>query len=319
MTMKHKKIVCLGGGIGTVNLIKGIKQYTDNLTVIVSMADDGGSTGRLRRLYNILPPGDLVSCMAAVSNDPVLARVLTYRFPGKRYGKDEELVGQKLGNLIVVGMRDVTGDFEKAIHLFQKVFHIPGHFSPATTQPVSISAATVEGKQINREENIDLGRYVGKKIIEKVYLHPANAKPAHGVIASLQEADAILVGPGDLYTTVLPTLIIPEIKKELTKSKKKKIFIVNVANKPSETKGYGVFDYIKAIEKHLGVFPFDIVIVNNNISIPIPKKFRAAYGYVPLKPIKYKQVAFVEKDLVDDTFPLYHSPEKLAKAVVEHI
>ena len=309
----------MGGGIGTVNLIRGLKQYTDDFTAIISMADDGGSTGRLRRLYGILPPGDLVSCMAAASNDPLLAKVLTYRFPGNRYGKDEELVGQKLGSLIMVGMRDVTGGFDEAIHLFQKVFGVPGHFFPATTEPVSISAKTVEGKQVHREENIDLGRYVGKKQLDQVFLHPKDAKPSVGVIASLQSADAIIVGPGDLYTTILPTLIIPAIREELTKSKKKKIFVVNVANKPSETKGYTVSDYIKAIEKHLGMFPFDIVIANNNVSIPIPSKFRKSYRYVPLMGVVYKHVIFVEKDLVDEAFPLYHSPEKLAKVVLKHI
>src|SRR3989338_5001934 len=109
--MNNKKIVCLGGVIGTVNLLKGLKNYCQNITTIVSMADDGGSTGRLRRLYNIMPPGDLVSCMAARLDDKTMAKLLTYRFPGDRYGKDNEIVGQKLGNLIMVGMRDITGNF----------------------------------------------------------------------------------------------------------------------------------------------------------------------------------------------------------------
>lgn len=317
---QDQKIVCLGGGIGTVNLIKGLKEYTDNLSVVVSMADDGGSTGRLRRLYNILPPGDIVSCMAALSDDATISKLLTYRFPGARYGKDNELVGHKLGNLIMVGMRDITGDFDSAIALFQKTFHIPGKFFPATAEPVSISARTIEGKEVKREENIDLGRYVGKKVLEKVTLHPADAKSTKGVVEILNNADVIIAGPGDLYTTTLPTLIIPDIAKALLESKKHKIFVINIANKPSETRGYSVLDYVRAIEKHLGVFPFQTVVVNTNFSIPIPAKWKKNYSFVlPEEPLMYEKVNFVKGNLVNESFPLYHDAKKLAKLVLENI
>lgn len=316
----EKKIVCLGGGIGTVNLIRGLKEYTDAITVVVSMADDGGSTGRLRRLYNILPPGDLVSCMAAFCNDDMIAKILRYRFPGKRYGKDDLLIGHKLGSLLLVGMRDIAGDFPRAIALFQKTFQIPGTFFPATTVPVSISARTIEGKEVQREQNIDLGRYIGKKVLEQVYLHPNDAKATPGVVQAMRDADAIIAGPGDLYTTILPTLIVPDIKKELVQSKKKKIFIVNIANKPAETKGYAVLDYIRAIEKHLGVFPFKIVVINKNFSVPIPKKWQKNYAYVDIQDsLEQKKVLFVKEDLVDLAFPLYHNPIKLAKLVIKHL
>lgn len=312
--MDSKKIVCLGGGIGTVNLIKGLKNYFNNITVIVSTADDGGSTGRLRRLYNILPPGDLVSCMSALSNDSTISKIITYRFPGDRYGKDEELVGHKLGNLIMVGMRDVTGSFKDAVNLFKQTFDIPGNFFPATSTPVSISAKTTEGNRVEREENIDLGRYFGKKALDMVYLNPKNPKPAPGVIESLKKADIIIAGPGDLYTTILPTLIVPAISKEINRSKKKKAFIVNVANKPVETKGYKLSDYISAIKKHLGAFPFDTVIVNNNFSIKIPKKYK--YDYVTFDSVNSAQkFQVLKKDLVDEGFPLYHDSLKLAKTI----
>lgn len=316
--MVNKKIVCLGGGIGTVNLIKGLKRFFSDISVVVSMADDGGSTGRLRRLYNILPPGDLVSCMAALSSDPVIAKVVTYRFPGDRYGKDEDLVGHKLGNLIMVGMRDITGNFKDAIALFKKTFNIPGNFFPATDVPVSISAKTIEGRKVEREENIDLGRYFGKKALDMVYLNPKNPKPAVGVIEALRKADIIVAGPGDLYTTILPTLIVPEITKTLRESRKKKIFIVNVANKPVETKGYDVLDYLNAIKKHLGAFPFDKVIVNNNFSVKIPKKYK--YDYVDLDSASNGlDDRIIRRDLVDEGFPLYHDSLKLAKVVAEFI
>ncbi|MEK7534324.1 MAG: gluconeogenesis factor YvcK family protein [Patescibacteria group bacterium] len=318
--MVDKKIVCLGGGIGTVNLIIGLKKYFSDITVIVSMADDGGSSGRLRRLYNIAPPGDLVSCMAtlAKTDDSYLTKILTYRFAGERYGRDEEIGGQKLGNLIMVAMRDITGSFDKAIALFQKTFNVKGDFFPATTGNVTISAKTIEGKRIFGEEKIDMGRYAGKRILEKVFLEPANAKTSSKVLKSIKEADAIIAGPGDLYTTILPVLIVKDIKEELKKSKALKIFLVNVANKPFETKGYSVNDYITALKRHLGSFPFDKIIANSNFSVGIPKKYK--YQYVALTaPKKLNGVKLITSDIVNENFPLYHNSSKLAKTIIENI
>lgn len=311
-----KKLVCLGGGIGTVNLIKGLKSYTPNITVVVSMADEGGSSGRLRRLYHILPPGDLVSCMSALSKEtnPLLSKLLTFRFPGDRYGDDMHLGGHKLGNLIMAALFQITGSFEEAVRQFRRIFDIPGSFLSATKENVTISAITKDGKEIFGEENIDLGKYNGKRVLEKVILHPKNAKAGAGVIECIKKADVVIAGPGDLYTTVLPVLIVPEIKQALVECSKEKIFVVNVANKPFETKGYGIYDYITAIEKHLGVFPFQKVIINNNFSLSIPKKYH--YEYVRLTSKKdYKMDTIIQDDLVNDSFPLYHDPAKLAKVI----
>lgn len=318
-SFKNKKIVCLGGGIGTANLIKGLSKYTKNITVVVSTADDGGSAGRLRRLYNILPPGDLVSCMAAVcdSKDQIFSDLLTYRFPGDRYGKDNELPGHKLGNLIMVSLCNLTGSFEKAIPIFQKIFNIPGVFLPVTLGKANISAKTADGKIIYGEEKIDLGKYNGKRILEKVFLHPKNIKATPQVLEQLKKADIIIAGPGDLYTTVLPILIVPEIAEIILKLNLPKIFVVNVANKPFETKGYNVNDYIKAIKKHLGKFPFNKIIINNNLSIKIPSKYH--YQYVQDDSSKSNKIAIIKRDVLDNNFPLYHYPEKLAKAIIENI
>lgn len=320
--MVNKQIVCLGGGIGTVNLIKGLRKHFKDITVVVSMADDGGSSGRLRRLYNIFPPGDIVSGMSSLIDrkDSILPQLLTYRFPGDRYGRDDRLTGHKLGNLIMVALRDITGNFEDAVELFEKTFHVNGKFYPATSEEVSISAKTVEGKIIHGEERIDLGRYVGKRVLEEVYLHPANAKANKNAIEALKKADIIVAGPGDLYTTILPTLLVPEIKNMLKKSKATRIFVINVANKPFETKGYSVKDFISSVEKHLGCFPFDYIVVNNNFSVNIPTKYR--YKYVKTGDMEFlrkQKIKPVVADLVDEKFPLYHNYTKLAKAIVENI
>lgn len=317
--MADRKIVCLGGGIGTANLIKGLKEYFSNIAVVVSMADDGGSSGRLRRLYNVPPPGDLVSCMAAFvsGSNPVISKMLKYRFSGNRYGKDADLSGQKLGNLIMIAFKDITGSFEKAIDLFQKTFGIKGVFLPATSQSVNISAKTIEGKKIYGETKIDLGKYRGKRVLERVYLEPHNAKANPKVLKSIKEADIIIAGPGDLYTTILPVLIVPRVKEALEQSKAAKMFVVNVTNKPFETKGYGVKDYIQAVRRHLEVFPFEKIIVNNNLRPAIPPSFN--YRYVDFDSIDSKKIQVIKADLIDEKFPIYHDSEKLAKTIVENI
>lgn len=319
MKDKNIKIVCLGGGIGSVNLLKGLKRYTMNLSVVVSMADDGGSAGRLRRLYNMIPFGDLVSCMAAMSEgEAPISDLLRYRFGGDRYGKDTELGGHKLGNLIMVALKDMTGNYDEAITTFKKMFNIKGDFHPATAEPVTISALTSQGKEIHGEEAIDLGKYKGKRNLEKVFLHPKDAKADKKAVEAILRADAIILGPGDLYTNLLPVVIVPEIKEALKKTKAKKIFVINVANKPFETKGYKLSDYLEAIKRHLGGFPFDLVLTNNNFNVEIPNKY--SYSYVKEgKENLDKDYKIVRHDLIREDFPLYHDPDKLAKAVWENI
>lgn len=317
---KNKKIVCLGGGIGTVNLIGGLREFTAEITVVVSLADDGGSAGRLRRLYNTPPLGDLVSCLSAMSsnNDPFLKDLLTHRFPGNRYAKDTHLEGHKLGNLFLLALLQKTNNIDEAIGHFKNIFDIQGTFLPATKEAIDLSAKTIDGKTIDGEEKIDLGKYRGKKILEKIFIHPKNA-PAHtGVIKAIEEADAIIFGPGDLYTNILPVMIVPEIAEAFKKAQGKKFFVVNIANKPFETRNYTVSDFVKAVERHIDSFPFTYLVVNNNFEISIPRKYHYTY-------VKYKKetlpesVKLIEENLVKKEFPLYHDSDKLAKVIVKHI
>lgn len=313
---KEIKIVCLGGGIGTANLIRGLKKYFQDITVVVSMADSGGSAGRLRRLYRVHPVGDLVSCMSALSSDTVLSNLLTYRFPGERYAKsDSALNGHKLGNLIVVGAIKSTGSFKKAINFIQKIFNINGNFLPATRDKVSIYAKTIEGKRIFGEDEITRGKYVGRKKLDRIFLRPKNTKPSQEVIRKIKEAEVIIAGPGDLYTNLLPVLIVSGIANTIKKSKAQKIYVTNVANKPFETKNYTIDDYINSIIKHIGFFPFEKILANNNLSHGIPRK----YHYRLLPPKTRSNIPFYKSDLIDKSFPLYHDSNKLAKAVAKSI
>lgn len=316
--MVNKKIVCLGGGIGTVNLIRGLSQEVKDITVIASMADDGGSTGRLRRLYGIPPPGDLVSCIATLSRaDETMKKLLSYRFKGDRYGVDESLGGHKLGNLMMVGLISITGDFGKALSQMQKIFKTRGKILPATLTPVSIWAETSVGERVDREENIDLGRFTGT--LEKLHLKPDNPKTSIDVKNAIMSADLIIAGPGDLYSTILPVLLVPDVIKAIKKSKAKKLYIVNVANKLFETPNYKVQDYIKAVAKHCGDNIFDLVLTNSNIKPVIPDKYKRQYEYVPLNYEKNNAYSVISRDIIDIEFPLYHDSIKLAKTIIGNI
>ncbi len=311
---KDLKFVCLGGGIGTVNVIRSIKNLSKNITVVVSMADDGGSGGRLRRLFSIPPPGDLMNCLAALSEaEPIVKQLLTYRFKGNRWGRDDSLGGQKLGNLIFVALSNITGSFEKGLQEAQRIFLSHGKILPVTSKNVSIWALTSDGKKIKGEQNIDLGNYNGERSLKEVHLEPKNVTVTDEVLKAIHDADYIIAGPGDLYTTILPVLLVNKMKQALKETQAKKIYIVNVANKPFETPNYTVSNFISAIEKHLGFFPFSTVLINNNFKPKIPKQLK--YTFVEYNNKISTKIRVIKKDLVDNSFPLYHDPLKLEKSL----
>lgn len=315
---KNLHIVGLGGGMGVVNLIKGLRDYTDNVSIVISMADDGGSAGRLRRLYDIPPPGDLVSCMAALSTSlvPETSDFLTYRFPGERYGKDNEIAGQKIGNLMMVALRDITGSFEKAIEVFQKIFNVKGTFLPVADRPLSLTITTKKGTIAKGEETIDLGKFPWAEGIDTVTIEPADITAPEKVIEAIKNAEMLIGGPGDLYTTLIPVFIVPGVKEAILESKAEKVFILNVANKPYETNNYTATDFIDAVKKHLGSFPFTTVIANNNFSVPIPSDFDHTYVTQYSVPAG---IRLIEADLVSEELPLYHDSAKLAKVIQESL
>ncbi len=316
--MVNKKIVCLGGGVGTANLLSGIKKDFSDINVVVSVADDGGSAGRIRRYYKIPPTGDIVNCMIALSEaDKVMIDLLKFRFPGERYGADDILPGQKIANLMFAALMLNSNNISEAIGRMKEIFKVNADIYPSALSRVSLSAKTSTGHIVRREENIDMGNFKGR--IKRLYIHPQNPKVDPRALDAIENADIIIAGPGDLYTTILPVLIIPRIMEAIQKSKAKKIFVINVANKLFETPNYSVSDFINAIKKHCGFQPFDTFLINNNISNKIPDELKDEYSVGLLKPDKDNFVNCIYEDLVNEEFPLYHSPEKLAKAIVENI
>lgn len=315
----NRSIICLGGGVGTVHVLEGLRKYTHDLTVIASMADDGGSGGRLRRLFSIPPTGDLINCLAALSDaEPVLKELLMYRFMGDRWGSDDSLSGHKLGNLILAALTKIHGNFDKALSDAERIFSCHGRILPVSNDNISIWAKTVEGQIVRGEETIDLGKYDGKRKLSEIHLNPENARATSDVITAIQHADMIIAGPGDLYTTTLPVLLINDVMRELSASKAKKIFIINIANKPFETPDYRVSDYIHAIKKHVHTFPFSVVLANTNTVGKIPDHL--AYSFVPIDEENIDDtILLIREDLISSDYTLYHDPDKLASAIIKQL
>lgn len=312
MQNKTKRIVCLGGGRGTSSLLQGLQPLGYHLSVVTSMADDGGSSGRLRKAYNIMPPGDIVSCIAALIPDRELSALLTHRFPGTEKSS-RDLQGHKLGNLMMLAEIQKTGDFYKGLDRIKQIFGVTADILPATDERTRLSAFTIDGRRLHSETSMDLALYAEPHGLKKIYITPKLPKVNPLVIKNIMEADVIISGPGDLYTNQMPVVVVPQIQKALLQSKAKKIFILNIANKPFETKGYTLKDFVSAFEKHIGIFPFDVVLANKNSDYEIPKKYR--YKYIQLdKDIAWK-FKLIEEDLVNPDFPLYHASDKLGKVL----
>lgn len=311
---ERSNIVCLGGGIGTAQVLKGLKSPEYDVSAIVSMADDGGSAGRLRRAFSVPPPGDLVNCLAALSDEEsVIKQLFLYRFKGKRYGKDTDLGGQKLGNLIFVALSDIfKGDTNRALVEFSKIISSHGQVLPATLGDVNIWAKTVDGKKIIGEQNIDLGNYK-THALKSVHLNPPDVKAYDASVRAMRTAQLIVVGPGDLFSTVLPVVIVPQIKKALIASQARKVFIINVANKPYETHNFKVSNYLETIYEHIGQDVFDKILVNTTQNIKLPPKLKYSYVKIDWGNLSSYKDKIEARDLIDNNYPTYHDSVKIAQ------
>ncbi|MBI4067144.1 YvcK family protein [Candidatus Gottesmanbacteria bacterium] len=307
------RIVCLGGGVGTVQVIRGLRPYSSDITVVVSMADEGGSAGRLRRLYSVPPPGDLINCIAALSDaEPILKQLLTYRFEGNRWGREDSIVGHKIGNLILVALTKILGDFNKALLEMERIFSSHGKIIPSTYESVSIWAETTKGDKVMGEETIDLGKY--KDNLARVHLSPTNVSTPKIALDSIDAADLIIIGPGDLYTTIIPVLLVPEIIKAVYQSRAKKVYIFNIANK-RETQNYTLDDHLNALIRHCPALKFDYLLVNTNQKPKLSSRLKYQYIQPRLKTQSYGTI--IKSDVIDESFPVQHDPAKLAKKILQ--
>lgn len=254
---KKPKVVVIGGGTGLSVLLRGLKDYTSNITAIVTVADDGGGSGVLREDLGMLPPGDIRSCILALANtEPTMEKLLQYRF------KEGKLKGQSFGNLFIAAMNEIYGNFDIAIKEMSNVLAVTGRVLPMTLEDVELYAKLKNGQVIKGESNIPLkNKEVGSEI-DKVFIKPQRCRPLKESLKAIESADCIVLGPGSLYTSVIPNLLIEDIAYKVSKSNAVKVYISNVMTQPGETDNYNVEDHVDAILNHCKRHVVDYVIAN---------------------------------------------------------
>lgn len=303
------KVVAIGGGTGLSTLLRGLKGYTSNLTAIVTVADDGGSTGRLRQEFGVVAPGDLRQCIAALAEaEPLMSKLFQYRFQ-----EGAGLEGHSFGNLFLVAMAEVTGNFETAIHEASRVLNVRGSILPSTLEDVTLSARTHEDELVHGEHNItERGT-----AIRDLYLNPPSAEAHPDAVRAILEADLVVIGPGSLYTSVLPNLLVSGIQKALLATTATRLFICNVATQHGETDGFSVADHLEVLERHAGCGVVQAVVANSNIASVLPEAWRSSAVPVSNDGMSaFQHVRLVLDDVVAEENRYRHDPVKLAATVM---
>ena len=303
------RIVAIGGGTGLSTLLRGLKGHTSNLTAIVTVADDGGSTGRLRQEFGVVAPGDLRQCIAALAEaEPLMSKLFQYRFT-----EGTGLEGHSFGNLFIVAMAEVTGNFETAIHEASRVLNVRGSILPSTLEDVTLSARTHEDEMVHGEHNITEH---GARIRD-LYLNPAHAEAHPDAVKAILDADLIVIGPGSLYTSVLPNLLVSGIQKALFQTSATKVFICNVATQHGETDNFSVGDHIETLERHTGRGILNVVLANNNIASELPEAWHSTAVPITNDALRaFEGLRLVQADVVAEENRYRHDPEKLAATLM---
>lgn len=321
------RIVALGGGTGLSTLLRGLKEHVfrraderastersiADLAAIVTVTDDGGSSGRLRRENRILPPGDIRNCMVALSKDEaLLGRLFQYRFHAGR-----GLIGHNFGNLFLAALTHVTGDFTEAIRVSSKVLAIRGRIFPSTLSNVHLVATLENGRTVHGETRITASR----SPIKKLSLSPRRVRPLPKAVEAIRQADLILLGPGSLYTSILPNLLIREIANAIAKSKAPRVYIANLMTQPGETAGYALADHLRAIEKHVEHRVIDWVVANRQpVSPEVARRYRAdgaepvAVDLAALQKLGYRVIL---DNLLEEHGVIRHNTRRLSRLLVE--
>lgn len=306
------RIVAVGGGTGLPVLLRGLKQYTQNITAVVTVADDGGSSGRLRGEFGILPPGDIRNCLVALAEtETLMDRLFHYRF-----AQGEGLTGHSLGNLLLAALTDITGDFQTAIREASKVLKVCGQVLPSTLNQVTLHAELSDGVLITGESMVS---QAGAPL-KRVFLTPESCAPVPEAVAAIHQADLILLGPGSLFTSVLPNLLVPGIATAIKESQAVKCYICNIMTQPGETTNFTASDHLKAIYEHVGSGWIDYILVNKQEVAEVNLEKYAREGAVPVV-IDYHVLQkmgsrVLQVDLLDDRELVRHDSQKLARAVL---
>jgi uncharacterized cofD-like protein len=303
------RIVTIGGGHGLATLLRGLKAHTRNITAVVTVADDGGSSGRLRESHGILPPGDIRNCLAALSNDEaLLTQLFQYRFNGS-----PDLEGHSFGNLFITALVDITGSFEDAVAESGRVLSVNGRVLPSTLHNVKLVASMELPHSINEvrvEGESKIPTMAGR--VRRVWLEPDGASAFPPVIKSILNADVIVVGPGSLYTSILPNLLVHDLLAAMQASRAIKIYVCNIATQPGETDTFTCYDHVRALENHVGENLFDIIVCNDNYENDI-----GASQWVRVDEKILSDSRTYCADLIDDGHPWRHDSLKLAQVIMD--
>ena len=310
------KIVAIGGGTGLSTLLRGLKAYTSNITAIVTVADDGGSSGRLREEFGIIPPGDIRNCIASLADEEqLITSLFQYRFKS-----GSGLEGHSFGNLLLSVMCEITGNMFLAIKESSKVLNIRGRVLPATLENINLVAQLENGEEVWGESHItEAGKKDGGKILQ-LRCEPSNPKPVPEVIEAIEHAELIILGPGSLYTSVLPNLLIAEISDALNRSKAPIVYVCNIMTQPGETSRFTASEHVDVLLKHCpNRKVLDAVLVNNWIPKSLADKY-AEYDSIPVEidrqAIEKLNIDVIERILVDDGHVIRHNPKKLSRAII---
>jgi uncharacterized cofD-like protein len=307
-------IVVIGGGTGLSTLLRGLKECSSNITAVVTVADDGGSSGRLRESLGIPAVGDIRNCIAALADaEPLMGQLLQYRFPGEG---SHSLGGHTVGNLLLAAMTSVQGDdFEEGVRQMNRVLAVRGQVVPATATPVVLHARLFDNGEVTGQSEI--ARSTG---IERVWLAPEGVRASEDAVHAIAEADLVVIGPGSLYTSIMPSLLLPEIVEAIHTSAALRLYVCNVATQKAETLGYDLADHVSALERHAGCGLVDVVLANNQFGAKRPADY-------PAEPVRLRwpppaatpgaaTPRLVLDEVVDPDNAHHHDPARLAAAIL---
>lgn len=304
------RVVVIGGGTGLSALLRGLKNYTHNITAIVTVADDGGSSGELRRNMGVLPPGDIRNCLAALSDDEeLITQLFQYRF-----ASGSGLSGHTLGNLLITALADITGSFEEGVAEMGKVLTVRGTVLPASLHDVRLVADVVvedAQREVRIKGESEIPKAAGK--ISRVWLEPSNPLAYPPALQALLAADLIIVGPGSLFTSILPNLLVADITAALRSSRALKLYVCNVATQAGETDNFTCSDHVATIEQHVGDRLFDLVVCNSECNSKLPN----GISWVCIDDALRDNYPIYAANLIDSERPWRHDSEKLARVLID--
>ena len=310
------KVVTIGGGTGLSVLLRGLKKYPLEITAVVTVADDGGSSGKIRSDMNIPSPGDIRNVIAALSDvEPYLEKMFQYRFDSG------EVKGHPVGNLMIAAMTDIHGDFSTAVKVMSRILNVRGTVLPTTNDIATLNAVLSDGEIIRGESSITKAGGV----IDHVYITPSRVKPNEDVLKAIEEADYIIMGPGSLYTSIIPNLVISKVSEKIRESNAKKMYVCNVMTQHGETDNYTVSDHIVAINKHVEENIFDLVIANSR---EFDDSILSKYHKEKQEPVKIDQEKIKELGIkliknndvgIVDNNTIRHNADKVSELIYDYI